>query len=55
MYIATCFGRTTNYYKETPLPESTSEVYLPNDRRLSAKLVPTFADKGCHMVSETDP
>jgi hypothetical protein len=23
--------------------------------RLSAKLVPTFADRGCHMVSVTDP
>jgi hypothetical protein len=22
---------------------------------LSAKLVPTFADRGCHMISETDP
>jgi hypothetical protein len=24
------------------------------DRRLSAKLVPTFVDRGCHMVSATD-
>jgi hypothetical protein len=24
------------------------------DRRLSAKLVPTFADKGCLVVSSTD-
>jgi hypothetical protein len=23
--------------------------------RLSAKLVPTFADRGCYMVSATDP
>jgi hypothetical protein len=28
----------------TPWPESTSELYRPSDRRLSAKLVPTFAD-----------
>jgi hypothetical protein len=28
---------------------------LPSDRRLSAKLVPTFADRGCHVVSATDP
>jgi hypothetical protein len=27
----------------------------PSDRRLSAKLVPTFADRGCHVVSVTDP
>jgi hypothetical protein len=25
------------------------------DRRMSAKLVPTFADRGCHVVSATDP
>jgi hypothetical protein len=27
----------------------------PSDRRVSAKLVPTFADRGCHVVSATDP
>jgi hypothetical protein len=27
----------------------------PIDRRLSAKLVATFADRGCHVVSVTDP
>jgi hypothetical protein len=31
-----------NSHKKTPWPESTSEFYRPNDRRLSAKLVPTF-------------
>jgi hypothetical protein len=24
------------------------------DRRLSAKLMPTFADRGCHVVGVTD-
>jgi hypothetical protein len=28
--------------KKTPWPESASELYLPSDRRLLAKLVPTF-------------
>jgi hypothetical protein len=28
---------------------------IPSDRRLSAKLVPTFADRGCRVVSATDP
>jgi hypothetical protein len=28
-------------------PPSTSELYRPSDRRLSAKLVTTFADIGC--------
>jgi hypothetical protein len=29
-------------------------TYRPSDRRLSEKLVPTFADTGCHVVSVTD-
>jgi hypothetical protein len=29
--------------------------FLPSDRRFSAKWLPTFADKGCHVVSVTDP
>jgi hypothetical protein len=32
-----------------------SELYRPSDRRLSAKLVPTFADRRCRGVSVTDP
>jgi hypothetical protein len=32
-----------------------SELYRPSDRRLSANLVATFADKGCRVVSATDP
>jgi hypothetical protein len=39
----------------TPWSESASELYRPRDRRLSAKLVPIFADRGCHVVSVTDP
>jgi hypothetical protein len=30
-------------------------IYRPSDRRLSAMLVPIFADRGCHVVSVTDP
>jgi hypothetical protein len=30
-------------------------IYRPSDLRLKAKLVPTFADRGCHVVSATDP
>jgi hypothetical protein len=29
--------------------------YTDRDRRLSTKLVPTFADRGCHVVSVADP
>jgi hypothetical protein len=32
----------TKTYKETPWPESASELYRSSDRRVSAKLVPTF-------------
>jgi hypothetical protein len=39
----------------TPWPSSASELYLPRDRGLLVKLVPTFADRGCRVVSATDP
>jgi hypothetical protein len=44
-------------YKETstPWPESATHVYRPSDSRSLAKLVPTFAGRGCHVVSVTDP
>jgi hypothetical protein len=41
--------------KQTPWSESASELYRPSDRRFSAKWLPTFADKVCHVVSVTDP
>jgi hypothetical protein len=47
---------SANWLEEkSPLPESASELYRPSDRRLSAKLLPTLADRGCHVVSVTDP
>jgi hypothetical protein len=36
-------------------PESARELYRPSDRLFSAKLVPTFPVRGCHVVSVTDP
>jgi CBS-domain-containing membrane protein len=39
----------SNQTKETPWPESAS------DRRLLAELVPTFAERGCHVVGLMDP
>jgi hypothetical protein len=48
----------SNYETEITIkkrPESESELYRPSDRRLSAKLVLTFVDRGCHVVSVTDP
>jgi hypothetical protein len=41
--------------KQTPWPETAGERNLPSDRRFSAKLVPTFADRECRVVSVTDP
>jgi hypothetical protein len=37
--------------KKTQLPESMSELYRSSDRSLSE----TFADRGFHVVSVTDP
>jgi hypothetical protein len=41
--------------KKTPWSESASELYRLRERRLSATLVPTFADRECHVVNVTDP
>jgi hypothetical protein len=41
--------------KQTPLLQSASELYQQSDCRLSTKLMPTFADRGCRVVSATDP
>jgi hypothetical protein len=35
-----------NKQKQTPWPQSTSELYRPSDRHLSAKLVPTLQIEG---------
>jgi hypothetical protein len=37
--------------KKTPWSGSASELYRPSDRHLSAKWLPTFADRGCHVVN----
>jgi hypothetical protein len=47
-------GRNSDDFAETPWPESANELYLLSDRRL-AKLVPSFAYRGWHVVSVTDP
>jgi hypothetical protein len=38
-----------------PRPLSASELYRPSDRRLSATLMPSFADIAFHVVSVTYP
>jgi hypothetical protein len=43
------------YIKKTPWLESASELYRPSDHRLSVKWLPTLADRGCHVVSVTNP
>jgi hypothetical protein len=40
-----------NQYESNP----TYLNYRPSDRRLLTKLVPTFVDRGCRVVSATDP
>jgi hypothetical protein len=41
--------------KRTLWLESTSKLYRLNNRHLSAKLMPTFADREWHVVSVMDP
>jgi hypothetical protein len=40
---------------KTLWPEFARELYRQSDRRLSAKLVPNFADRGCHVVIAMGP
>jgi hypothetical protein len=43
-------------YNMAPMvSQSASGPYLSSDRLLSVKLVPNFADRGCHMVSAVNP
>jgi hypothetical protein len=53
--IEFCRGKIDTLFKQTPWAVSASEIYRQSDRRLSAKLVPIFADRGCYMFSVTDP
>jgi hypothetical protein len=53
-YTLSCYGIKTKKTKFRGL-WSASELYRPSDRRMSAKLVPTFAGRGCRVVSATDP
>jgi hypothetical protein len=41
--------------QNTPWPDSARELYRPSDGRLSGKLMPTFADRGCYVASVTNP
>jgi hypothetical protein len=54
IYHATWDHLSDKQNKQTLWPESASELYWPSDRRLSAKLAPTFAAGGCCMVSAMD-
>jgi hypothetical protein len=45
----------TDKEKKTPGFYFASELYRPRDSRLSAKLVSTLADRGCHVVGEMNP
>jgi hypothetical protein len=49
----TVYGTKTTT-KQTNFVALVSKRTVPTDR-VSAKLVPTFADRGCGVVSTTDP
>jgi hypothetical protein len=44
-----------NKKSQTPWPEPASELYRQSESSFSAKLVPTFAGRGCHVVSVKNP
>jgi hypothetical protein len=44
-----------NIKERAPCPEYASELYRQSDHSLSAKLVPTFEDRGCCVVITRDP
>jgi hypothetical protein len=48
-------GPSLHTLSKTSWPASASKLYRPSDRRLWAKLVPTFADRECRVVSAADP
>jgi hypothetical protein len=50
--IEQCPTTLTHFLSLWPL--SASELYRLSNRSLSAKSVPTFVDRGCHVVSATD-
>jgi hypothetical protein len=55
MFISN-LGRDVGYpdWRTNELRGLSSRANDP-DRRLLAKLVPTFADRGCHVISVTNP
>jgi hypothetical protein len=46
---------TIQITKKPPWSESASKLHWLSDRRMSAKWLPTFTDRGCHLDSVTDP
>jgi hypothetical protein len=47
--------RSLTKVSKTRWPQSGSQLYQPSGSSLSAKLVPTFADRKFGVVSATDP
>jgi hypothetical protein len=58
VFCTSCTGRAlfwpVNSHSSMAL-QSAGGPFLSSDRRLSAKLVPAFADRECRVVSATDP
>jgi hypothetical protein len=55
LFMYNCNEDLTNKKKQTNKLRGLSPRANYTDRRLSAKLVPTFADRWCHVVSVTGP
>jgi hypothetical protein len=50
-----CSTTDHTHVENTPWPESASELYRSSDSRLSAHIVPTFADRAFYVASVTEP
>jgi hypothetical protein len=53
-YIGITWLNELNFAKKKKKKKSVRELYRTSGRRLTAKLVPTFADRGWRVISATD-
>jgi hypothetical protein len=53
--VSSCLSPRIYKQKQTNSVASVRERTVPTERQLLAGVVPTFADRGCHVVSVTDP
>jgi hypothetical protein len=53
--LQTCEDKMLRHLNQNSVAGSTRELHRQSDRRLSTKLLQTFADRRCHVVRVTYP